>query len=422
MIDDDYAEVNLTPSVKSLELKFNLRVGSPTDNDSYGEESFESEFQSSPSKKDSSSTKALKADSSKASPKRQKTPKSPRVGLMEKLAKAESERYEDDDDFSFSGDELEEGNNKNLKQNQGQEQSVEEEGQENFGDMNLDDFLQRFGDGDNEDTGGEPKKEDPSLRPLEGMSPPANADSRDLINSMKLNSPSASAGMSDGNGGFTTSPLSLEAQTQRLKDAISAEESNAAKVDALLRKLNVKQRVADVDEIEPRVPYPVMHDSTSHIANNYKHPKHETKFEAMSKLPLFDKYNTGVKKHHDSESSGPTEHSTRDSNLLAAQVASLKADLKRRDDRLGRIVEHDALITSKCESLTREVAFLKQGLHDAQLECGAQTKRAENALKVKKYKKKAGKTTEVLENEIKVLTESNERLVGRESALLEAVS
>jgi len=42
-------------------------------------------------------------------------------------------------------------------------------------------------------------------------------------------------------------------------------------------------------------------------------------------------------------------------------------------------------------------------------------------VKVKKTKKKANKTTENLESEVKVLTDSNERLIGREAALLEAV-
>jgi len=352
MMDDDYSEVNLTPSIKSPGVKFNTALGSPTDNDSYGEESFETDGAGSPP------TKSPKKSPSK-SPKKSVKMVSPRMSLVEKLAKEEAERGDRDDDFSFSGDELDGGVAPDGEQ-EGEQQ------EENYGDMNLDDFLQRFGsDGDGDNT--EPKKEDPSLRPLEGFSPPANAAKRDLINSQKLNSPPAG----DTKSGISTSPVSIESQTERLKAAISAEEANAAKVDALLRKLNVKQVAADVDEVEPRVPYPVMQDSTSHLANNYKHPKKEVKFEKTGKLPLFDKYNAGVKRDPEAPTA-PIEH-TRDSNMLAAQVATLKADLKRRDDRLGRIVEHDALVTSKCESLTREVAFLKQSLHESQLECMVRT-------------------------------------------------
>ena len=48
--------------------------------------------------------------------------------------------------------------------------------------------------------------------------------------------------------------------------------------------------------------------------------------------------------------------------------------------------------------------------------------RADNLILNKKKKKKIAKVNENLENEVKVLSEANERLLGRESALLEAVS
>ena len=47
--------------------------------------------------------------------------------------------------------------------------------------------------------------------------------------------------------------------------------------------------------------------------------------------------------------------------------------------------------------------------------------RADNLILNKKKKKKISKANEKLENEVSVLAESNERLLGREAALLEAV-
>lgn len=367
----------------------------------------------------------------------------PSSSFLKRLQEADQDR---DEDFSFdeadSDGDNDEGREskgateeKDINQTSGQEQGQDEENFE--GGMNLDDFLKQFGEGgENEGDGVEETakvidSEHPALRPLDGLSPSANGDERGMILSQKLNSPPAKnptavksstskeqSPMDGTTHDFMATPPSLKMQTEKLKTALSNEEKNAARVDALLKKLNMKHAAAEIaEESATKISYPVLQDSTSAVANNYKHPKKEVKFQKSEKLPLYDKYNTGIKDHEHL----PPSDKERDANLLTSQIATLKADLKRRDDRLSRVVEHDTLVSNKCEALKREVAYLKQSLHEANLECQAQMSRADNALLNKKKKKKASKNVGKLETEIKELVESNDRLVEREGALLEAI-
>ena len=79
---------------------------------------------------------------------------------------------------------------------------------------------------------------------------------------------------------------------------------------------------------------------------------------------MYNKYNGGIEptKNETIQNNSNISLEARDANLLQAQITKLKQDLKRKDERLGRVVEHDTLIQNKCDSLTREVAYLKQCL------------------------------------------------------------
>ena len=353
----------------------------------------------------------------------------------------------DDDDDLFGDFEDEEANDPTAQQ--GQE---DEEENQNFEEgMNLDDFLKQFNDEEKTEEEKKTAQEDPSMRPLVGFSPPAKKDARDEYLSMKLNhkgmnnspnsqllSPSGhmvaslshssnSVGSKNSNSSGPTNDLNISPQ-QKLQQVVRVEEENAARVDALLKKLNVKQVIEDITtESSVNVDYPVGKDSTSNLANNYKHPKPGDKEKKHEMLPLYHKYNAGApgispgKTESNQNSGNNTNAVIKDVNMLTSQISKMRQDMKRKDDRLGRVVEHDTLIQNKCDALTREVAYLKQCLHDTTLEAQAQMARADNAITNSKKKKKAVKVNTKLEEEVKALKEGTEILVGRETALLDAV-
>lgn len=245
-----------------------------------------------------------------------------------------------------------------------EEQKFEEEG------MNLDDFLKNFEGAEENDPKSKTIESDhPELRPLVGMSPPESGkkDARDIYLSKALHGSPAISGLmsaenlvhknnkispmansssenninplkSGGSGGKDLSSL-----TNRLKFVMEEEEKNAEKVNELLRQMKVNKKDEEAIVSAPKVKYPILSDSASDVANNYKKVK---KLEKIAHTPP----------HHTGDDDENIAN-TRDINSLLAQVKQLKQDLKRRDERLSRITEHDALVTKKVETLTGEVSF-----------------------------------------------------------------
>ena len=267
----------------------------------------------------------------------------------------------DNDDEDFDLDDLDDANgNNNCDENENNE---EENNNFNEEGMNLDDFLKTFSENGLSkaaEAENQAELEDPSMRPLEGFSPPITGnDERASYLSKKLNhnnmmSPDA----------FTN--LSNISPEVKQKAIIDAEEANAARVDELLRKLNINHTVDNIIENSKMQPveYPVCKDSNSLVANHYKQGKGNEKLKHIP-LPLLHKYNAGMQDDSKDENQARCDLSSRDIVLLQAQIKDLKADLKRRDDRLGRLSEHDSLLQSKCDSLTREITYLKQCLNES---------------------------------------------------------
>ena len=261
----------------------------------------------------------------------------------------------------FDLDDLNE-ENENANENENEDNKFNEEG------MNLDDFLKTFSENAlanaNETENKTEPIEDPSMRPLEGFSPPITGnDERASYLSKKLNhnnmmSPEAYTNISN---------ISPEMKQQAILDA---EEANAARVDELLRKLNINStvdRIIESSKLQQSVEYPVCKDSSSLVANHYNQNKKNEKLKHVP-LPLLHKYNAGMTEDSKEENQARADGASRDVVLLQNQIKELKADLKRRDDRLGRLSEHDSLLQSKCDSLSREITYLKQCLNEANSE------------------------------------------------------
>jgi hypothetical protein len=120
----------------------------------------------------------------------------------------------------------------------------------------------------------------------------------------------------------------------------------------------------------------------------------------------------------------PTEELSdpkRQQSSLEHTIASLKKDLRMRDDRLQRLTEHSMLLGNNCDDLKIQVDDLTQRLSKAEAELEAKEVRVENAMKAKK---KFVKKCHQLEEELRgftVVQSEYERLKDRENALIEAV-
>ena len=106
---------------------------------------------------------------------------------------------------------------------------------------------------------------------------------------------------------------------------------------------------------------------------------------------------------------------------LENQIASLKKEMRARDDRLSRLTEHSMALSNHCDQLKSEVSQLQQKLRTAELELEAKEQRASDAARLrKKAMKKSARLVAEMEN-YDVLVQTCERLQTREQALLEAV-
>jgi len=106
---------------------------------------------------------------------------------------------------------------------------------------------------------------------------------------------------------------------------------------------------------------------------------------------------------------------------LENQIASLKKEMRARDDRLSRLTEHSMALANHCDQLKVEVSQLQQKLRSAELELEAKEQRASDAARLrKKAMKKSARLAAEMEN-YDALAQTCERLQTREQALLEAV-
>jgi len=106
---------------------------------------------------------------------------------------------------------------------------------------------------------------------------------------------------------------------------------------------------------------------------------------------------------------------------LENQIASLKKEMRARDDRLSRLTENSMALSNHCDQLKSEVSQLQQKLRTAELELEAKEQRASDAARLrKKAMKKSARLVAEMEN-YDVLVQTCERLQTREQALLEAV-
>ena len=106
---------------------------------------------------------------------------------------------------------------------------------------------------------------------------------------------------------------------------------------------------------------------------------------------------------------------------LESQIATLKKDMRARDDRLSRLTEHSMMLSNHCDNLKAELAQMQQKLRSAELELDAKEQRASDAARLrKKAQKKSAKLAAEMEN-YDALVQTCESLQNREQALLEAV-
>ena len=244
----------------------------------------------------------------------------------------------DNDDEDFDLDDLDDANgNNNCDENENNE---EENNNFNEEGMKLDDFLKTFSENGLSkaaEAENQAELEDPSMRPLEGFSPPITGnDERASYLSKKLNH---------------NNMMSPDAFT------------NLSNISPEVKQKAIIDNIIENSKMQP-VEYPVCKDSNSLVANHYKQGKGNEKLKHIP-LPLLHKYNAGMQDDSKDENQARCDLSSRDIVLLQAQIKDLKADLKRRDDRLGRLSEHDSLLQSKCDSLTREITYLKQCLNES---------------------------------------------------------
>lgn len=210
--------------------------------------------------------------------------------------------------------------------------------------------------GDDED------EEDPTLRPLDGMTPQLNDENQRMLSEKMGYDEEETRHCGDVSGSHGSLPPIAVHEKGRLLlgkpaaghvDAVhippgwdqlsglnylSIEQQNSIKVDALLRELKgmhdhgggaagSKASSDDFDELQ---------SSSSKLAGlSSVKAKHSVKFGLGAPSPaMLEDIESGVK------------------GAVAAQIAALKKDLKRRDDRLSRLVEHNSLLQNNCDTLT----------------------------------------------------------------------
>lgn len=106
---------------------------------------------------------------------------------------------------------------------------------------------------------------------------------------------------------------------------------------------------------------------------------------------------------------------------LDLQLKQMKRELRAKDEKIARIMEHNTLMASHMERLKGEIALLSAKLHEADMELEAKEARLTHATKLrKKLAKKAAASSGP--NNIKLdLENENNRLREREQALMEAI-
>jgi hypothetical protein len=95
---------------------------------------------------------------------------------------------------------------------------------------------------------------------------------------------------------------------------------------------------------------------------------------------------------------------------LASQIASLKKDLRHRDERLQRVTEHSLSLGQTLEQQKAEIAALKEQLRAALQDLEAKEVRAQDATKLRKKAQRKAKAAEEAAAEAEQWQQDNERL------------
>ena len=104
------------------------------------------------------------------------------------------------------------------------------------------------------------------------------------------------------------------------------------------------------------------------------------------------------------------------------QISALKKELKMRDERLSRLTEHTMLLTSTCDDLKGQVSSLTSKLNNFEGQMEAKDQRIDAIAKSKKKMQKKLKFYMESIEDVDAMKKAYVRLQEREQALLEAVN
>jgi hypothetical protein len=110
-----------------------------------------------------------------------------------------------------------------------------------------------------------------------------------------------------------------------------------------------------------------------------------------------------------------------DEQSMTSQIASLKKELKRANERTQRLTEHSLTLGQTSDQQKNEITRLSEMLRVAHMDIDAKEVRAADAMRLRKKAQKKAKAFEEAAKDVNVLQADNERLRDREAALIEAV-